>query len=44
MPETVALQDALIKIISETKDENQIIEKGNEFFDGFYSELEILTK
>lgn len=39
MPETISVQDSINKIIHETKDNKQIIEKGNKFFDTLYSEL-----
>ncbi len=41
MPETFAVRDAITKIISETKDKEHIIEKGNTFFDTLYKELNL---
>ena len=41
MEETFRVQDAITKIINETKDSVSIIKEGNRFFDNLYNELEI---
>ena len=41
MEETFKVQDAITKIINETKDSVSIIKEGNRFFDNLYNELEI---
>jgi len=41
MPETISVRDSINKIILETKDNKQIIEKGNKFFDTLYRKLKV---
>ena len=41
MKETYRVQDAITKIISETKDKVSIIKEGNRFFDNLYNELQL---
>lgn len=41
MAETISIQASINKIILETKDDNKIIEKGNDFFDILYRELKL---
>lgn len=44
MTETFKVQDAINKIILDTKDRNKIIEEGNRFFDKLYREIKIRDK